>query len=135
MTTSLQRRRPEGLSKEERLCSKSDIARLLKDGKFGHEGVLKFCWRPVEDDAAVNRIMVSVSKRLFKRAVRRNLLKRRLREAYRRNKGLLSTGGRCDIMFIYNSKEILDYKDITEDVKKILSYISGKMECPAESEK
>lgn len=121
-----QTRRPEGLSKQERLSGKADIGRLLKDGRFGHEGVLKFCWLLRTDADSGNRIMVSVSKRFYKRAVKRNLLKRRLREAYRRSKGMLDVPGFCDLMFVYNSKEIADYQEIKQAVENILNYISEK---------
>ena len=72
--------------------------------------------------------MVSVSKRLFKRAVKRNLLKRRLREAYRRQKFLLEGCPACDILFVYNSVEVFDYEVIAGDVAAILRAISGEKE-------
>lgn len=130
MSGARQTGRAQGLSKKERLCGKVDIARLLKEGRFGHEGNLKFCWmyRP---DADCSRIMVSVSKRFFKRAVKRNLLKRRLREAYRRSKGLLTFPGGCDLMLIYNTKEIIDYKDIRLMVDNILVFVSDKVNASA----
>ena len=119
----------EGLSKQERLYGKSAIANLLKEGRFGHEDMLKFCWlyRADGSDVPCNRMMISVSKRFFKRAVKRNLLKRRLREAYRKSKNFLNVPGHVDIMFIYNDKEIAEYKDIKVAVEKILTYISNKI--------
>ena len=62
--------------------------------------------------------MVSVPKRLFKRAVKRNLLKRRIREAYRVRKieGV-------DVFFQYNSPEIADFAAISADVAAILQHI------------
>ena len=70
-----------------------------------------------------NNIIVSVPKRLFKRAVKRNLLKRRLREAYRTQKGLLPPEG-YSILFLYNTKEVLDYADVREQVGAILQKIA-----------
>ena len=127
MTAVRQTVRPQGLSREERLRGKTDIARLLAHGKFGHESMLKFCWLPRSGAAdGNNRLMVSVSKRFFKRAVKRNLLKRRLREAYRRSKQLLSVPGGCDLLIIYNSKEIAGYKELEVAVEAILTAISAK---------
>ena len=63
--------------------------------------------------------MVSVPKKLFKRAVKRNLLKRRMREAYRLQKELLGTPGH-DILFVYNSGEILPSAVIREEVASLL---------------
>ena len=70
-----------------------------------------------------NNIIVSVPKRLFKRAVKRNLLKRRLREAYRTQKGLLPPEG-YSILFLYNTKEVLDYAAVREQVGAVLQKIA-----------
>ena len=64
------------------------------------------------------RILVSVPKRFFKRAVKRNLLKRRIREAYR----LQKIAG-VDIMFQYNSQEIADSATIFKEIGDILGRI------------
>jgi len=82
--------------------------------------------RMVENDVvrlSPNNIIVSVPKRLFKRAVKRNLLKRRLREAYRTQKGLLPPEG-YSILFLYNTKEVLDYAAVREQVGAILQKIA-----------
>ena len=71
-----------------------------------------------------NSILVSVPKRLFKRAVRRNLLKRRIREAYRTQKQLLPGNG-YSIMILYNSKEVMDFEVIRNQVKDILEKVAG----------
>ena len=80
----------------------------------------------VENDVvrlSPNNIIVSVPKRLFKRAVKRNLLKRRLREAYRTQKGLQPPEG-YSIHFLYNTKEVLDYAAVREQVGAILQKIA-----------
>ncbi len=68
------------------------------------------------------RILVSVPKRCFKRAVKRNLLKRRIREAYRVQKlpGV-------DVMFQYNSAELADFAAVRADITAILSRIQAAM--------
>ncbi len=66
--------------------------------------------------------MISVPKKLFKRAVKRNLLKRRIRESYRRLKGEIN-GGPYDILLIYSTKEIMDYGRIYADVEAILKQL------------
>lgn len=68
------------------------------------------------------RILVSVPKRCFKRAVKRNLLKRRIREAYRVQK----LPG-ADIMFQYNSAELADFAAVRADITAILSRIQAAM--------
>lgn len=69
--------------------------------------------------AAFSRIMVSVPKRGFKRAVKRNLLKRRIREAWRLNNSLLGER-RVDILFVYLGREIESYERIQASLTSIL---------------
>lgn len=110
------------LRKEERLCGKSNISALISSGKWGGTAHFRYCWRKRGENEDINRIMVTVSKKFFKRAVKRNLLKRRMREAYRLQKSLLSARG-IDFMVSYNCKEILDYQVIYSEMTAILSKI------------
>lgn len=119
------------LPKQERICGKSSISRLLAGGRYGYAGALKYCWLSPNGEA-FPRVMVSVSKRLFKRAVKRNLLKRRLREAYRVRKDLLPPG--TDVMLIYNTKEILDQETIAAMVEKALRDIDARQKAAAGKE-
>lgn len=75
-----------------------------------------------------NRIMVSVPKKMFKRAVKRNLLKRRIRESWRRQKHMLTAQGGTDILFIYPSKEIQTYDQIFASVGQVIEKINGTNE-------
>ena len=93
------------LGKNERLSSKKDIARLLEEGRFGVTDGLKYCYAP-SSGVDVNRILVSVPKKFFRRAVKRNLLKRRIRESYRTQKGLLEASGWQVINEGFNGQEI-----------------------------
>lgn len=110
--------------KEERLCGKLATDRLLKGGKWGSCGHLKYCVlvRDAQSVPACSRLMVSVPKKLFRRAVKRNLLKRRLREAYRLQKAVLD--GReefFDILLAYNSAEVAASDILHDEVGQILS--------------
>ncbi len=69
-------------------------------------------------DEGPSRIVVSVPKRSFKRAVKRNLLKRRIRESYRRQKGLLAQP--WDLLIVYTSREVLPYEAIFADMTTLL---------------
>ena len=105
------------LSKAERLSGKKSIATLLADGKWGVYGHFRYCWMNSERPG---RILISVPKRYFKRAVKRNLLKRRIREAYRVRKVY-----GVDILFQYNSPELADFAAISADVAAILERIEA----------
>ena len=61
------------LSKEERLCGRNAVSALLAKGRYGVAGCLKYCFLQ-DNGLAFSRILISVPKRSFKRAVKRNLL-------------------------------------------------------------
>ena len=113
------------LPKSERLCGRSAVSALMSKGRWGHSRALKFCYLRNDPAEGGNRIMVSVPKRFFKRAVKRNLLKRRMREAYRTQKALLPPCG-TDILFLYNSKEIKAFQTITEEIAFILGTLANE---------
>ena len=110
--------------KEERLCGKVTVAALVAEGRWGGTRHITYCW--TEGKGEVSRILVSVPKKYFKRAVRRNLLKRRMRESYRLQKHLLA-GVTADIMLVYNSGEPCEFVTIREEVADILSAVSMKI--------
>ena len=73
------------LHKAERLNRKKVIEKMFAGGSRSFSLFpLRVVWLPVEELAAPVSILVSVSKRRFKRAVKRNRVKRRVREAYSR---------------------------------------------------
>lgn len=105
------------------------IENLIAGGRYVNLGVIRCCHfqrAEAESDESLNRIMVSVPKKLFKRAVKRNLLKRRIREAYRLQKGLIAGCSRMDMMFVYNSKEVADFATIYSAVGAALEKIAAK---------
>ena len=110
------------LPKEERLSGKTAISALLDKGRWGSCDDIRYCWK--ENGCGLNRIMVSVPKRHFKRAVKRNLLKRRIREAYRTRKELLETAG-VDLLFVWSNPEILPFGQICSEVADILREVSS----------
>ena len=121
---------PASLKKDERLCSFSEIQSLMKKGETFFHYPFKVVYQNIsieeEDNQAPNAIMVSVPKRNFKRAVKRNLLKRRIRESYRLNKEILAApaGCRTNILFVYVSKDIKEFSYIEERVKEILALVT-----------
>ena len=114
------------LRKHERLSSKGAVEMLLKSGRYGVSGVLKYVYRK-NNGLPYSRMVVSVPKKLFRRAVKRNLLKRRVREAYRLNKGLIVPGetGGTDILFIYRSKELSTQSEIVSMMVSALKSVGS----------
>lgn len=107
------------LPKAERLCGRAAVEALFSRGRVFQSGCLRCRVLAREDDGPV-RILVSVPKRHFKRAVKRNLLKRRIRESYRRQKALAGSGR--DLLFVYTSREVLPYEAIYADMTAALSH-------------
>lgn len=117
------------LKKKERLSVGTDLSRLFASGRYGLTDGFRYCYR-IGNELPFNRIVVSVPKKCFRRAVKRNLLKRRIREAYRLNKNLLPVNaekGGTDILFIYSSKDILDFNAVVLSVRNILEGLAAKV--------
>ena len=113
------------LPKKERLCGKKGIESLLARGKHGNAGAIRYIYK-LNNGEEHNRILVSVPKKLFKRAVKRNLLKRRIRESYRKQKHILAATG-VDVLFMYSTKEVLSYEAIYTAVGQIIAKINERV--------
>ncbi|RDC65151.1 ribonuclease P protein component [Adhaeribacter pallidiroseus] len=105
--------------KEERLCSKKLIEQLFREGSSFNLYPLRFIFIKQSPPAAiVPQILISVSKRNFKKAVDRNRLKRQIREAYRQNKTILYPEGQSSIQLLgilYIAKEKKPFKIIQKN--------------------
>ena len=105
---------PFTLDKTERVTGRTLVETLFKGGESRSMSYypLRVVYRLISRDKAPVRILVSVPKKCFKRAVKRNRVKRQLREAYRHNKQLLwqrladKPGQRLLIAFIWTDNQL-----------------------------
>ena len=117
-------------SKPEHLCGEKKIAQLHTEGKAFIVYPLRivYCFLP-EEDKFPAKVMISVPKKRFKRAVKRNRLKRLMRESYRLNKqtlldALTEKKLQAHISFQYISDEMLDFEYIEKRMKIAMKKIS-----------
>lgn len=121
------------LRKPERLSRKKIIEKMFAGGSRSFSIFpLRVVWLPVEELDVPASLLVSVSKRRFKRAVKRNRVKRQIREAYRLNKqplleALAEKDLRLALAFIYLSDELTDSAVIAEKMKIALARIVEKV--------
>lgn len=115
----------------ERLKSRKTISALFRGGASYSAYPIRVVWSETEtktDDGnnlPTIQAGFSVPKKRFKTAVARNLLKRRMREAYRLQKPklinkLTARNKKISCMFIFTGKEIVDYQNIFEATGKIV---------------
>lgn len=109
------------LTRRERLRTLGAIRRLFESGEGGFVYPFRYlCFAEADTQPSV-RLLFSVPKRYHKRANKRNLLKRRMREAYRMNKELLGEhSASVDLALIFSAKEVVSYARVEHAVKKIL---------------
>lgn len=119
--------------KEERLCSLIVIEKMFSEGETFLSYPIKVVFLKTQLPNAVPvQSSFSVSKRNFKRAVHRNQLKRRMREAFRLRKNefyqqLNLNEQQLAVMFIFIGKQISDFAEIDKGMKSALNKISRKI--------
>lgn len=133
--------RPFKLSKWERICGRTLLEKLFTGGKsksfsvFPLRVVYLLTNQPdgdLQHEAPV-KMMVSVSKRHFKRAVKRNRVKRQVREAYRQNKEIVvssmadSPNRQLLLGFIWMSDELHDTDTVERSMQVLLKRVADKL--------
>jgi ribonuclease P protein component len=125
----------EGLPKYERICKENDIQTLFDKGV----GVSVYPYRVVylfhhdESRPVTVRVLVSVSKKRFHHAVKRNRVKRLAREAWRKNKAPLyeicqRDNISVDVALVYTATVIHSYEEMLAKTRKAVQEIIKKYE-------
>lgn len=113
-------------SRNERLCRTRLIEELFEKGNAFYTSVFKVLWAiPDSSIPSPAQVAVSVPKRGFRHATDRNLLKRRIRESYRRRKHRLYSflqeeGITITFILIYRSSKITDFDSIDRAVEEVI---------------
>ena len=113
------------LPRTERLRSLGAVRRLFESGESGFIYPFRYVWFAEPDLVQSVEVLFSVPKKFHKRANRRNLLRRRTKEAYRLQKKRLRADApvNLDLALIYSSKEVVSYKTIAHAVRRILESV------------
>jgi ribonuclease P protein component len=116
----------EKFNKSERLCSQKILGLLFDEGRVFYSDLFKVVWDICPGSLPFPaQIAFSVSKKKFRLAVTRNLLKRRMREAYRKNKYILydllgKENTQIVFVVIYRKEVISDFPAIETAMREII---------------
>ena len=123
-------------SRKESLKGKKSIEELFKNSSSFYLHPLLIKYIKVPEVTGCNQILISVPKKKFKRAVDRNLLKRRIREAYRLNKQQVFTDASPSyhIAIIYLDKSKLPFSLIQDKLIVLLKRFQNLNKSPDEKQ-
>jgi ribonuclease P protein component len=123
----------EGLPKYERICKENDIQTLFDKGVgFSvYPFRVVFLFRNNESRPVTVRLLVSVSKKRFHHAFKRNLVKRLMRESWRRNKAPLyeiceRENISLDVALVYTATVIHSYEELLAKTKKAVNELINR---------
>lgn len=121
------------LPKRARLKSTKSISYLFAEGKSVAKFPLRMVWVIQSDGSPIpekSKMAVSVPKKKIKKAVHRNLLKRRMREAWRMNRNPIIIPEKnytIEVLFIYYGPTVIDFKAIQRSMKFLIEQLQGNL--------
>ena len=119
--------------KKQKICSHYAIERLFANGKSISEKPFRVIWNFEENRDNVSlKSLIVVSKKRVKSAVERNIVKRRIKEAYRIQKKKLelfleTNNLQLNLAIIYQEEEIIDYKSLEQKINLLLNRLISKI--------
>ncbi len=122
------------LKKEERIFKKKEIERIFESGDSFKVFPLRmvFILNPSDSPESIPSILISVPKKKFRHAVKRNRIKRLVRESYRLNSfelkaSLQEKKFNLEVAFLYIGSEVLTYQEIENAMKNALELLKKKL--------
>lgn len=125
----------EGLPKSQRIYQRKAVQTLFEEGKgftFYPFRVVVHLYDAENQEVAIPRILVSVSKKRFHHAFKRNRVKRLIRESWRKNKAELmklcqANNKTLDVALVYNATVIMKYDEIEGKMKQVVERLVEKL--------
>ena len=122
-------------SKAERLVGKKYFDALFENGQSFSAFPLRIKYRIIDRQPSENEptlFAVSVPKRHFKKAVDRNLIKRRIRESYRLSKkdlrlALSTNSKQLSVLVVYIGKDVADYAKINKQMNVLIKHLINEI--------
>ena len=125
----------EDFPKYERICKKNDIQSLFEKGTgFScYPFRVVYLFHPTNDRPVTCRLLLSVSKKRFHHAFKRNRVKRLIRESWRKNKKHLyelceQHTISVDVALIYTATVIHSYKEMHDKTAKAVNELIRRHE-------
>ncbi len=141
---------PATLHKEERICSHKLIDAIFSGNRSRSMSAfpLRVVYMPLDDDGDGGneggsqparplpkaKMLISVPKKHFKRAVKRNRVKRQVREAYRKNKSIIADKA-VALAFIWTDGHLYETRQVEEKVINLLTRVREKLEKHTETKR
>lgn len=118
--------------KQERLTSLKTIEKLFTEGNVFVIHPYRVFWLRNEDQENCLKIAISVPKKRFKKAVDRNLLKRRTREAFRTQKDELTetlqlNQLKLSVFLVYINDTIVEFSFLEKQMLQVLQKLNNHM--------
>ena len=120
-------------SKEERLCGKKQIDQLFEKGEKFKGVSFAIIWQETKAKSEFPaKILISIPKRNIPKANQRNMLKRLLKECYRKQKQslyqvLLQKEKQIILAIIYQKTDALKYKELESEINLFLNRLKNKL--------
>ncbi len=116
--------------KAERLTSRKIFNLLVKQGRSVNESPFRLIWlKTTLESPFPAQVAFAVPKKNFKSAVKRNRIKRMMREVYRKNKAsfyplLVQKEQQLALLLVYTGNTIPEYAEVEEKITLILQRLA-----------